>query len=1226
MLATGQLRLVNDSNIPIKVRGLFDMGAEANLMTEQCAKRAGLKIEPLIFKVKGVVGSDIIKSGMVHVKMNPWFDKLGEVELETSFYIMKKLPITNERQFSADIPEFRGITLADPDFNKGGKIDVLLGVDTWSEIFQDPIVRSKSGLCAQNTKFGYAVLGAVDADHKVRSNELVIQSIANLEMVDDLNELLKRFWELENPDIEIIPSEDKRAEEIFTSTLSRAEDGKYIVRIPFEEDEVKLGDSKLRALNRFKGLEVKLARDPEFRRKYNQFMNDYLEMGHMRLATQAEIESHDKYYIPHHAVAIDTKFRTVFDTSAITTNGKSINDIQLTGPNLQQKLVLITMRFRLCKFVLSADIKKMYRQIRIHPDDMNKQLIFWRFDPEREDVQTYALTTVTYGMMISPFLALRTMLQIATDYEERYPLAAFATRFERYMDDHMSGADTEEKLMELYRQLNEMLAQAGMELGKWKTNSPKLLKLMNADQQNVNGLKKLADSDKVESLLGLCYQSGADCFLFQVGKKKSGMSGITKRSVSSIVSSIFDPNGYVAPVILLGKSFLSELWLKGVDWDDTITDTDFVKRWQQFCDSLSMLNELRIPRWIQTSENRQMEFHGFADASKKGYGAVIYVRVIENDSVWNHMLISRTKIAPNKILTIPKLELCAATMLAKLMKQVRDGLSKQTEPYYLYSDSMVTLSWLKSKPSQLKPFVANRVSLILEDSDPKDWNYVPTKQNPADLISRGMNAKELLSAELWWNGPRFLSEKILVIEPLKKAISAEDSKIVREEIKSMFIARLRIENSSWLSVKDVPLVDRVHSLTRLARITVLVQRAKEKFRTYKRAGNQNRVEKFVLGCDRNEMVKAIDYWVKYSQLKYFSPEFHQIETNGSVEKSSSLIRLTPYADENSLLRVRGRIENANVPEDERHPIIIPAHSQFSRLILKEAHFETMHGNVQAMLHYLRARYWVIGARRVAATLVKNCVRCVRYNEVTHEQLMNDLPKERLTQARPFHFCGVDYFGPITIKRYEGRCKSYETGYAAVFICMTTRMVHIECVSDMTSERFLWALARMSAIYQMPVKMFSDNAKTFIGAANQLIDIHETWKSAAVGEFLSEKGTIWKFIAPRAPSHGGLWEAAVKSAKYHLKRILQGYSLTFERFQTLLSKISAVLNSRPLGILNDDPKGLNYITPAHAIMGQRIIQPLSYDFGEVPLNRVQQIKLLDKLQQDFWQCWRKDYIV
>lgn len=332
-----------------------------------------------------------------------------------------------------------------------------------------------------------------------------------------------------------------------------------------------------------------------------------------------------------------------------------------------------------------------------------------------------------------------------------------------------------------------------------------------------------------------------------------------------------------------------------------------------------------------------------------------------------------------------------------------------------------------------------------------------------------------------------------------------------------------------------------------------------------------------------------------------------------------------FIDEHSIMRLRGRIANANVSYDEKFPIIIPARCHFVRLLMRKAHIVTLHGNVQSMLHYIRTKYWVIGAKRAAASYVNKCVKCKRYKSEDKAQLMGDLPRERVSCVQPFRFCGVDFFGPINLKRFSGRCRSIDKGYVAVFICMSTKIIHLECVSDLTSIRFLWALSRLMAIYGTPAKMFSDNGKTFVGAANILSDVMNSWKSDEVDNFLTTIGIQWRFICPRAPFRGGLWEAAVRCTKYHLKRVLSDHLLTFEQYQTLLAKIAFVLNSRPLVAESDDPSILNYLTPTHAMRGCTVMQPLSRNYDDVPLNRVTQQALLDKLQQEFWRGFRKDYL-
>lgn len=1211
VLTTGIVKLHNESGQTINARVLFDTGSEVNLITEKIVNRAKLIRQKSSIQIEGVTGTYSANHSTL-IKISPWFETSEEYSVFKLCIVLKQIPLAQRTDCANDIPEFRNIVKADPQFHKAGRADILLGIDTWSEIIMQKIIWSETGLCAQLTKFGHAIFGAIKTNANTTNSPLQIGRMwTNSEPTERLDELLEKFWAEEELTSTPMYSElEKRAIDYYEKTTTRAADGRFIVRIPFIEDN-KLGDSREIARQRFLQLERSLDRKPDVRDKYHQAMRESIETNRMRLATAKE-RSATGYYIPHHPIT--KRFRVVMDGSCPTRNGKSVNDNQLSGPNLQERLPDIIMRFRLHKFVISADIKKMFLQILMSEKDVEYQKIFWRFNRQTEP-QEYVLTTVIFGMKSSPFLALKTMLKLAELYENEFPMAARATKEERYMDDYMSGADTLQQANKLYTQLKAMLSKAKFELGKWKTNCSEVLERFNQDSSSDE--QPLELSDELTSILGLKWQPSSDCFTFQFDFQVCEKIP-TKRSITSAIAKIYDPSGYLAPTIITAKSFLQQLWKMKVQWDEPLQG-DIVNKWSEFYRDLTAVNHLRIPRWIQTSRARSIELHGFADASELGYGAVIYVRCATTSEVWCNLLTSRTKVAPVKTVTIPRLELCAAELLARLIHNVQTVCHLEYAPFYCYSDSTITLKWISHCPSELKMYVATRVKSIQTHVKSEKWSYVQSKLNPADIASRGANPRELSENNLWWHGPQFLSNITERKDKIPPELNEEETQILKSEYRPSVVAKTSVKEEC-IAINKIPLMEKISSLNKIVRITGYVFRAIELFK------QKSKREKTTLGLlSQEELIKANTYWVKYTQAKTYADEIEHLKTNNRVEKTSELVRLSPLLDSNSVLRARGRLANTSLAYDEKHPIIIPARSTMAKLLLQEAHQETLHGGIQLILHYVRTRYWIIGARRAATSLVKSCIRCIRYAQSDQKQLMGDLPKERVTASRPFAHCGVDYFGPIKVKRFDGRCRSIDTGYAAVFICLTTKMVHIECVSDLTTERFLWALARLASFYQMPKVMFSDNAKTFIGAKNELCDISKSWKSSEMECFLTSKGIQWKFITPRAPNQGGIWEAAVKSAKHHMKRMLLNHSLTFERYQTLFAKISAVLNSRPLVPLTDNPNELNYLTPSHAVIGERVIQPLSSDLSEIPSNRVKQQKILDKIHQDFWKVWRKEYL-
>lgn len=805
------------------------------------------------------------------------------------------------------------------------------------------------------------------------------------------------------------------------------------------------------------------------------------------------------------------------------------------------------------------------------------------------------------------------MIELAQQYKDKYPLAARATELERYMDDYFSGADNEEDCVRLYEELREMLAKAKLELGKWKTNCPTLEERLKCDM--MDNVESVNLNDEFASILGLKWIPKIDCFIFKVEIAIDNDLIITKRLVVSEVAKLYDPNGYLGPLIVIAKVFIQQLWCLKLDWDEKLSDQN-IEVWKQFHNKLTQLNQLRIPRWLQTTATRQIELIGFADASTKAYGAAIYVRSFSDERIFCNLLTSKSRVAPLKRTTIPRLELSAAKLLAELMTEVRSKCGLNYVRYFLFTDSMITLHWIRKNSSNFKSFVANRISVIQNCTEIDSWLHVKTDKNPADFLSRGLNVTELLNSHDWWHGPDFLCESQEKWPSQQKEIDEKPLLDVAEYKASVLCVNIS-KSEKWLNKNGVPLIELYSSLGKLVRVTAYVRTILLKIRA--------KTVRNTMGFSEEELNFSLEYWVKYTQQLHFQKDIRAIKMYGNVKEKSSLIHLKPYLDQGGILRVWGRIENAPVSIDERHPIIIPAHSHFSRLLMHEAHYKTKHGNVQLMLHYVRAKYWIIQSKRAALKVIRSCVRCLRYSQLDRQPLMADLPEERLSVVSPFTNCGVDFFGPIKLKRFEGRCRTIIQGYVAVFVCMSSKMIHLECCTDLTTEKFIWALTRFASIYRNPVKMFSDNGRTFVGAKNELKKITESWETKEMRDHLTENNIQWKFITPRAPNQGGLWEAAVKSAKYHGRRILGDKSFTFEQYQTMLAGISAVLNSRPLVPLSNDPMDLNYLTPSHLHIGGRKIQPLTRNLSELSSSEINQKRAVEKIQLDFWNAFRKDYL-
>lgn len=1217
LLATALVNVQsNKFRTPVVLRSLLDQGSQASFITESAVQLLGLKKMPGTNLVSGLGGDQ----GMTVASKSTVLIKI-QSRLDPTFVITVKAHVLNKvttllptRKVSVKITTaFSSMALADPSFDTPNKIDLLLGAEVYSQILLDGLFRGSPGsVIAQNTKLGWILSGRTLG--QVSQDENCHNIIVNMhtQLNDSDNNLLKKFWELEAEPSSIkgkmLSEEEKLCEDFFSQTTKRDFEGRYIVKLPFKSADLlcNKGDSERIAYKRFLTLEKRLTRNPDLKIDYSKVIQEYLDMNHMAVVDDSKSPG---VYIPHHVVIrkdkTTTKNRVVFDASCTDSNGVSLNSELMVGPALQPELRHLIMRWRSYPISLVADIVKMYRQVKVAEEDTDFQRILWREEPDSE-LQHFRLLRVTFGLSCAPYLAVRALQQLAYDEGPDFPLACPRVLNDFYMDDLLTGCQSVSEGVEIYEQMTKMLYRGGFPLQKWSTNSKELASLIKQTNDDEGPDLELKTDDMLK-ILGLAWDRDSDEFRCIVTLPPIEHP-VTKRKVISDIARLYDPLGWIAPAITTAKVFIQKLWLSGIEWDAALPSS-LLTDWITFRDDLSSLKAVRILRWINTSnDNQSVELHGFSDASNVAYAAVVYIRIIDQDEkIHVHLITSKTRVAPIKQVSIPRLELCGAVLLAKLLNEVAEILGVPKTQLHAWTDSTIVLAWLRSHPSRWKTFIANRVSEILTITDANQWSHVGSQDNPADSASRGLLPSECAQHQLWKEGPKWLYESKLTYD--SKVVTDTNLEEKKHKIKC---------HATCESTDGYNLISRFSSLSKLTRVLSYCRR----ILSWNKPENKGRV------LTAKELNEALLTCIKICQGHHFSKEINSLKMNGIINKKSKLTSLSPFLDSDGVLRVGGRLHHAHIKDDMKHSIIIPHKSHFTYLLISQAHEMTLHGGPQLMLNYLRSKYWIVGAKSLVRQFVRKCVTCLRYSAQPTQPYMGQLPVSRVTAHRPFLKSGVDYAGPINIRVSKGRGHRSTKGYICLFICMATKAIHLEVVSDMTSQGFLAAFKRFVARRGHVVDLWSDNGTNFVGSARELKELFNEERSKVaieIASWLASNHTNWHFIPPHSPNFGGLWESGIKSTKHHLKRVVGNSTLTFEEMTTTLSQIEACLNSRPISQISYSPEDPCPLTPGHFLVGEPLVLVPEVNYESSNISTLKRWHLTQRMVQDFWRRWSQEYL-
>ena len=722
----------------------------------------------------------------------------------------------------------------------------------------------------------------------------------------------------------------------------------------------------------------------------------------------------------------------------------------------------------------------------------------------------------------------------------------------------------------------------------------------------------------LDRALGVLWDIEKDCFTFKLNVKDKPS---TRRGMLSVLSSFYDPLGLIAPYLLKGKIILQSLCALKLGWDDQVS-AEIKLEWEKWLQTLPTVESLSIPRCIKPVEFgkvHESSLHHFSDASDFGYGQVSYIRLVDTKGeVCCRLMMSKSRVAPIKFTSMPRLELTAARISARVSVMLKRDLEIAINKQVFWTDSQVVLGYLRNERKKLKIFVANRVQGIKDVSDVKDWRYIPSELNPGDISSRGGDAGNEKQRKFWYEGPEFLWRDEATWEsftcnikepddddPEVKRIQVHATKV---KVSENFLERLVMKLSSWNRLRRV-----------LAWILLFKRKLLMKINGKSFSNNNLSVE---------DIKVAEMFILRQVQGDSFHEDKKNLLISKPLKQSSSIYSLDPYVDENEIIRVGGRVENSVLEPEIQHPIILPKNAKVSQLIIEYCHKKVAHGGRSASINEVRNQgYWIVGVNSMTRKILYYCVMCRYLRGKVGEQKMANLPKERLVESPPFTYCGVDCFGPFIITQRRKELKRY----GVLFTCLSCRGVHIEVASSLETDTFILALRRLIARRGNVRFMRSDNGTNFVGANRELRKAISEMDNEKINVFMNEHGGewVWKFNPPAASHFGGVWERQIRSARDILSALLKTHSssLDDESLTTLMTEVEAIINSRPLTTETlSDGTSPKPICPSNLLtMKSSVVMPPPGEFTRCDLYSRRRWRRVQHIANEFWSRWRKEFL-
>lgn len=1022
-------------------------------------------------------------------------------------------------------------------------------------------------------------------------------------------------------------------DELFLNIMEREvcqdRENNWVAPLPFKSPRPPLPNNREQALSRLSSLRRTLSKNAEMKQQFSSFMEKLFENKHAEQAPPIP-EKQECWYLPFFGVYHPQKpgqIRVVFDSSA-QQHGVSLNSVLLTGPDLNNSLLGVLIRFRKDLIAVTADIQQMFYGFLVQRDHRDYLRFLWHGDNDTsKEIQEYRMRVHVFGNSPSPAVAIYGLRRAAQKGEASY--GADTKQFIQrhfYVDDGLISVPTESAAIDLLKRTCASLAESNLKLHKIASNSVAVMRAFKPEEL-ASGIKDLGLDDETlpaQRSLGLCWDISTDMFTFKVAVTDKPY---TRRGVLSVVNSIFDPLGLAAPVTIRGRLLLRELSSGVQDWDTPLPD-EKVSKWEEWKVSLEKLSNLHVPRCyvkMSLSKATYTELCLFSDASNWAIGAVAYLRAVTEEGHCEvGFVLGKAKLAPQPEPTIPRLELCGAVLAVEMADLILDELDFKPDAVKFFCDSKVVLGYICNDSKRFYVYVHNRVHRIRQTTSPDQWHYIPSEHNPADLATRSVAAAQLMDT-MWFTGPDFLykpekTEKHEHFELINPDIDVD----VRPQVTAL---------ATHLDTKRLT-SERFQHFSTWKSLLRAVSFLKHQVRSHKlhTTDTPQHTCKGWHQCSGlrtpEELATAKRLILETVQRDAYPDEYAALQANKEVSNSSDLLTLDPYMSED-LLRVGGRLRHASLDSEVKHPIILPKHSHVTKLLVEYYHAEVEHQGRQFTEGAVRAAgLWIVGGKRLVSSILHHCVTCRKLRGKLEVQKMADLPPERLDTSPPFTYVGLDVFGPWTVvtRRTRGGAAQSKR-WAILFTCMNTRGIHIEVVESMDASSCINALRRFFAVRGPAKQLRSDRGTNFIAASVELGMERPDKTQNSILSYLHSNDCTWEFNPPHASHMGGVWERLIGVTRRILDSMLlqnKHTHLTHEVLCTLMAEISAIINARPLVPISSDPSSPILLSPAMLLTQKPGLHAPPGDFTGKDLLK-SQWKRVQTLANEFWARWRNEYL-